>query len=213
MLMVGPISIGGIGTVGMTKTHACTFTHNEQYTHVSMWAVLCAPLLIGCDLTKIDDFTLSLLTNDEVIEVSQDELGAQAALVAKGPRAQVWAKPMHDGSLVFALFNTAADATRISIDFDSLGIEGKWLVRDLWRQKDEGIYGIRYSIEVPGHATHLVRLFQKEGGSRGRSPSQGGATTDIRMNSIYIQFQKLRPVGKPGYTAAKSYPCERCGDK
>ena len=207
MLMVGPISIGGIGTVGMTETHGCTFTHNEQYTHVSMWAVLCAPLLIGCDLTKLDDFTLSLLTNDEVIEVNQDELGAQAALVAKGPRAQVWAKPMHDGSLVFALFNTAADATRITIDFDSLGIEGKWLVRDLWRQKDEGIYGIRYSTEVPGHATHLVRLFPKE------EAHLADGVTDIRMNSIYIQFEKLRPVDKPGYKAAKSYPCERCGDK
>ena len=207
MLMVGPISIGGIGTVGMTKTHACTFTHNAQYTHVSMWAMLCSPLLLGCDLTKLDDFTRSLLTNDEVIEVNQDELGAQAALVAKGPRAQVWAKPMRDGSLVFALFNTAEDDTRIAIDFDSLGLEGKWLVRDLWRQKDEGIYGIRYSTEVPGHATHLVRLFPKE------TARLAEGVTDIRMNSVYIQFEALRPVDKPGYKAPKSYPCERCGDK
>jgi alpha-galactosidase len=207
MLMVGPISIGGIGTVGMTKTHACTFTHNEQYTHVTMWAMLCSPLLLGCDLTKLDDFTRSLLTNDEVIEVNQDELGAQAALVAKGPRAQVWAKPMHDGSLVFALFNTAEEDTRIAIDFDSLGLEGKWLVRDLWRQKDEGIYGIRYSTEVPGHATHLVRLFPKE------AARLAEGVTDIRMNSVYIQFEELRPVDKPGYKIPKSYPCERCGEK
>ncbi|MBO7684032.1 MAG: putative Ig domain-containing protein [Kiritimatiellae bacterium] len=204
MLMVGPISIGGIGTVGMTKTHACTFTHNEQYTHVSMWSILCAPLLIGCDLTKLDDFTRALLTNDEVIEVNQDELGAQAALVAKGPRAQVWAKPMHDGSLVFALFNTADTVTRIAIDYDSLGIEGKWLARDLWRQKDEGIFGIRYSVEVPGHATHLARLFPKE------DARLAEGVRDIRMNSVYIQFEALRPVDKPGYKAPKSYPCERC---
>ena len=147
------------------------------------------------------------LTNDEVIEVNQDELGAQAALVAKGSRAQVWAKPMRDGSLVFALFNTAEDDTRIAIDFDSLGLEGKWLVRDLWRQKDEGIYGIRYSTEVPGHATHLVRFFPKE------AARLAEGVTDIRMNSVYIQFEELRPVDKPGYKIPKSYPCERCGEK
>ena len=207
MLIVGPISIGGVGTVGMTKTHPCTLTHNEQYTHISMWSILCSPLLIGCDLTKLDDFTRALLTNDEVIEVNQDELGAQAALVAKGPRTQVWAKPMHDGSLVFALFNTADTATRIAIDYGSLGLEGKWLVRDLWRQKDEGIFGLRYSAEVPGHATHLVRLFPKE------AARLAEGMTDIRMNAVYIQFETSRPVDKPGYKAPQDYPCERCGDK
>ena len=208
MLIVGVLDIPSKG-VGMTEFHPCTLTPNEQYTHISMWSVLAAPLLIGCDLTKLDDFTLSLLTNDEVIEVNQDELGAQAALVAQGPRAQVWAKPMSDGSLVFALFNKAKDKglTRISVDFDKLGLEGKWLVRDLWRQKDEGIYGIRYSVAVPGHATHLVRFFPKDGACL------AAGVTDIRMNAVYRQFEAARPVDKPGYKASKSYPCERCGDK
>ena len=206
MLIVGVLGIPSKG-VGMTEFHPCALTPNEQYTHISMWAILASPLLIGCDLTKLDDFTLSLLSNDEVIEVNQDELGAQAALVAKGPCAQVWAKPMADGSLAFALFNTAGDATRISIDFDSLGLEGKWLVRDLWRQKDDGIYGVRYSAEVPGHATHLVRLFPKDGARLAPGVS------DIRMNAVYVQFEAVRPVDKPGYKAAKGYPCERCGDK
>ena len=80
---------------------------------------------------------------------------------------------------------------------------------------------------MPGHATHLVKLFQKEGaidggGSRGRShPCQSirfadglrlGDTSrdDIRMISVYIQFEERRLVDKPGYKAAKGYPCERC---
>ena len=57
------------------------------------------------------------------------------------------------------------------------------------------------------HATHLVRLFPKE------AARLAEGVTDIRMNSVYIQFEELRPVGKPGYRAPKSYPCERCGDK
>ena len=205
MLIVGILGIPSKG-IGMTEYHKTTLSPNEQYTHISLWAVLCSPLLVGCDLTRLDDFTLSLLSNDEVIETNQDELGAQAALVAKGPRAQVWAKPMSDGSLVFALFNTADTPTRISIDFDSLGLEGKWLVRDLWRQKDEGIFGIRYTSEVLGHATHLVRLFPKEGARL------ADGLADVRMNAVYRQFEAVRPVGKPGYNAPKSYPCERCGD-
>ena len=156
-------------------------------------------------MTKIDAFTLSLLTNDEVIEVNQDELGAQAALVAEGPRAQVWAKPMSDGSLVFALWNTHEGPTRIKVDFEEFGIDGRWLVRDLWRQKDEGIYGGLYVYEVPGHATHLVRFFPKEDARL----SEG--VTDIRMNSVYRKFEPVRPIDKPGYKAPKSYPCERCG--
>ena len=203
MLVVGILGIPSKG-VGMTEPHPCTLTRNEQYTHISMWSILCAPLLVGCDLAKLDDFTLALLTNDEVLETNQDELGAQAALVAKGPRAQVWAKPMHDGSLVFALFNAHEETTRICIDYDSLGLEGKWLVRDLWRQKDEGFFGIRYSAEVPGHATHLVRLFPKD------DARLAEGVADIRMNSVYIQFEERRPVGKPGRKAPKSYPCERC---
>ena len=74
-------------------------------------------------------------------------------------------------------------------------------------EADEGIYGIRYSTEVPGHATHLVRLFPKE------AARLAEGVTDIRMNSVYIQFEALRPVDKPGYKIPKSYPCERCGEK
>ncbi len=90
------------------------------------------------------------------------------------------------------------------MDFEALGIEGRWLVRDLWRQKDEGIYGGLYVYEVLGHATHLVRFFPKEGAHL----SEG--VTDIRMNSVYRQFESVRPIDKPGYKAPQSYPCERC---
>ena len=197
MLVVGVV--GKSGSLKPTR-----LTRNEQYTHVSIWSILCSPLLIGCDMTKLDDFTLSLLTNDEVIETNQDELGAQAAVVAEGPRAQVWAKPMSDGSLVFALFNTYLLDTRITIDFASLGLEGRWLVRDLWRQKDLGVYSAQYAADVPGHATQLVRLFPREGARL------ADGVKDIRMNAVYRRFESVRPVDKPGYRAQKGYPCADC---
>ena len=50
-------------------------TPDEQYTHMSLWCLLSSPLLIGCDMTKMDDFVVSLFSNDEVLAVSQDPLG------------------------------------------------------------------------------------------------------------------------------------------
>ena len=206
MLVVGTMRLPSSHKFEIMDWHKTNLTPNEHYTHVSMWAILCSPLVIGCDLTRMDDFTRALLTNDEVIEVNQDELGAQAALVAKGPRAQVWAKPMSDGSFVFALRNLHEEGTRISIDFEAQGLKRKWLVRDLWRQKDVGIYGHRYAMDVPGHMTYLVRLFPRQGARLAEGIS------DIRMNSLYLQVEERRPVDKPGYKELKNYPCEKCGN-
>ena len=186
------------------KLRPTRLTPNEQYTHMSMWAILCSPLLIGCDLTQLDDFTRSLLTNDEVLETSQDELGAQAACVAKGPRAEVWAKPMSDGSIVLALFNTYAIPTRITADFDSLGLAGRWRVRDLWRQKDIGTFSSQYCCDVLSHATQLVRLFPEEGA--GLRQGLG----DVRDNAVYMMYVNKRPVDKPGYKAPLAPPCAEC---
>ena len=68
-----------VGMVGWGDLHPTGLTPNEQYTHISLWCLLAAPLLIGCDMAQLDDFTLGLLTNDEVLEVNQDPLGKQAA--------------------------------------------------------------------------------------------------------------------------------------
>ena len=135
-------------------------------THVSLWAILCSPLLIGCDLTDLDEFTLSLLTNDEVIEVNQDELGAQAARIREDEKSEIWAKPMSDGSIVMAFFNKSKRPSKQTIvaNLESLGLTGHWLARDLWRQQDIGIFSKTYSCEVPSHATQLVRFFPKQGG-------------------------------------------------
>ena len=194
-----------VGRLGWGRLRPTRLAPNEQYTHMSLWAVCCSPLLIGCDMTRMDAFTKSLLTNDEVIETNQDELGAQAAIVDRGPRAEVWAKPMSDGSVVFALVNTHRfRKTRITADFDSLGLAGRWKVRDLWAQKDLGFYSSRFAADVPPRATTLVRLFPQDGA--GLAPG----LKDIRHNSTYMQFREKRPVDKPGYMAPAGYPCAEC---
>ena len=73
---------------------------DEQYAHVSLWCLLAAPLIFSGDMTRLDYFTLGLLTNDEVIDVDQDPLGRPGRRVAKHGGLEVWAKDMEDGKLI-----------------------------------------------------------------------------------------------------------------
>ncbi len=134
-------------------------TPNEQYTHVSLWSLMAAPLIFSGDMTRLDDFTLSLLTNDEVLEVNLDPLGRQAGRVAKDGEMEVWAKDMEDGSKAVGLFNRGEVAGVVTARWADLGVTGKKRVRDLWRQKDVGEFEERFSASVPRHGAMVLRLF------------------------------------------------------
>jgi len=176
MLIVGKVGWG-------PKLHPTRLTPNEQYTHISLWCLLCSPLLIGCDMTQLDDFTLNLLSNDEVLEVNQDPLGRQAARIKQDGSLEVWAKDMEDGSKAVGLFNRGAAEAVVSVNWSELGITGaqaasggaaqngastlissaqhtgsRRLVRDLWRQKDLGQFKDQFQTPVPRHGVVLVRV-------------------------------------------------------
>ena len=139
-------------------THPTYLTPNEQYTHVSLWAMMCSPLLIGTDLTKLDPFTKSLLTNTMVIDVSQDSLGSPARRIRHTDAESVWTRPLNGGDIAVALVNRYPFAREIAVDFDELGSGGEWWVRDLWTQKCEGLHADRIVFDVPAHGVKLVRM-------------------------------------------------------
>ncbi len=151
MLIVGHVGWG-------PALHPTRLTPNEQYTHISLWCLLASPLLIGCDLEQLDEFTLSLLTNDEVLEVNQDPLGRQAGRVAIAGKTEVWAKQMEDGSLAVGLFNRGETAATVTAEWSALGLSGKQVVRDLWRQKEIGEQDKAFAAEIPRHGVALVRI-------------------------------------------------------
>ena len=149
-----------LGKVGWGPSlHSTRLTPNEQYTHFSLWCLLASPLLIGCDMTQLDEFTLSLLTNDEVIEVNQDPLGHQAGRVAQNEALEVWAKDMEDGSKAVGLFNRGYNEAPVTVTWSDLGLTGKQKVRDLWRQKDLGEFSGSFTAPVPRHGVLLLRLW------------------------------------------------------
>lgn len=154
------ILIGWVGNArGMGEGKPTTLTPNEQYSYMSMWCLMAAPLVFSGDMDKLDEFTLNVLCNAEVIEVDQDPLGIQAPIIRKTDDYFIMAKDMEDGSKAVGLFNTSPVENRITVTWKELDIEGKYRVRDLWRQKNLGTNKNQFEAKVPRHGVKLVRIF------------------------------------------------------
>lgn len=152
MLVVGKVGWG-------PSLHNTHLSPDEQYTHISLWCLLSAPLLIGCDMSRLDQFTLNLLSNDEVLALDQDPLGKEAVQVAKQGAVLIYAKDLADGSKGVGLFNTGSVPIKAILSFRDLGLQGPQELRDLWRQRDLGSYSGSFSSgNIPSHGVLLLRV-------------------------------------------------------
>jgi len=141
-----------VGNGGMTT--------DEYRTHMSLWAILAAPLLAGNDLATMTPETQAMLTNHDVIAVDQDKLGKQGDRVdANGP-IEIWAKPLADGSKAVGIFNRQATPLTAHVDFSRAGFTGAVKARDLWLHKDLGSISSPYTVTVPGHGVLMLRVWQ-----------------------------------------------------
>ena len=146
--------LGGWRDKPLTPTH---LTPDEQYTHISLWCLWGSPMIIGTPIERLDPFTLSLLSNDDVLEINQDPMGVQGRRAeAKGGEAVV--KPLEDGSKAVGIFNPGEETAKVTIDWKTIGVKGEQQVRDLWRQKDLGVHEETFTTEVKPHGVVLVRL-------------------------------------------------------
>lgn len=184
MLVLGKIGWGR----DMRREFELHWTHltaDEQYTHMSLWALLSSPLIIGCDLTEIDDFTLSLLTNNEVIDVNQDPLAFQAAKFSGDEDHAVYIKPLEDGSVAIGLFNFSDTTRMIGFRPHNLGLIGQQTIRDIWRQKD--IAKIEqtdwWETPVRSHGVKLLKVSPKNPGEKlvGNKPFSNRITKETRV--------------------------------
>ncbi len=147
-----------VGKVGWSNIlRDSRLTPDEQYTHISLWSLLAANMLIGCDIAQIDDFTFNLLCNNEVNAVNQDILGHQAHQDVVEDGMQIWSRDLYDGGIAVGIFNL----NEMSVPADLAGclakidIENVDTVRDLWRQKDIAT-GAVYMI--PPHGVLYVKV-------------------------------------------------------
>src|SRR4030095_5291008 len=149
-----------VGQVGWGENLRSTrLTPDEQYTHISLWCLLSAPLLIGCDVSKMDDFTLNLLTNDEVLAIDQDPLGKQAQQKIKKNNYQVWVRKLEDGSYAVGIFNLSKNYQVITVNWKDAGLKGNCKARDLWQQKDLGSFKTSLTEKVLPHGVILLKVW------------------------------------------------------
>jgi alpha-galactosidase len=152
MMVLGVVNFGG-------KQHPTRLTPDEQYLHMTQWCMACSPLLLGCDLDKLDEFTLSLITNDEVLAVNQDTLGRQTTLASNESNVLlVYARDLEDGSKAVALYNLGKQPAKVTAKWSDLKLSGQQTVRDLWRQKDLGRFADQFQMLVASHGAELLKI-------------------------------------------------------
>ena len=130
----------------------------EYRTHMSLWAMLAAPLLAGNDLRTMSDATRGILTNKEVVAIDQDALGRQGYRVSKEGGVEVWVKPLENGDLAVAFFNRSDTLATAAAYWEILGLKGKHKVRDLWDHTDLGSVRDSYSTAVAAHSVAMLRI-------------------------------------------------------
>ncbi|HTL74343.1 MAG TPA: glycoside hydrolase family 27 protein [bacterium] len=138
------------------KERQTRFTKNEQVMLMSLWALAPSPLMLGNNLPDTDDWTLSLLTNDEVMAVNQDPLGSPARRVMQSRGTEIWVKPLKNGSKAIGLFNRSAAAEEVELNWNDAGLNGKRALRDIWLRKDLGVFKEKYVAQIPSHGAVLL---------------------------------------------------------
>ena len=128
-------------------------TTDEYTTHMTLWAILAAPLLAGNDLTKMSPADKAILTNKDVIAIDQDPLGKQGDRVsAEGP-FEVWSKPLKDGSVAVALFNRGEDTEKMALPTAAaISLKNIKSIHDVWSPGDT----TKGPWIVPGHGVELL---------------------------------------------------------
>jgi alpha-galactosidase len=137
---------------------ATHLTADEQYSYMSMWALMASPLFFSGDMGTLDEFTLNILCNSEVIDIDQDPLGRQGSIVRKNENEFILAKQLEDGALVVGLFNLSGTPRKLTVSWDELGIHGRRKLHDVWRQRDLSTSNKTAVVQIPSHGVVLVRL-------------------------------------------------------
>ncbi|MFO0985422.1 MAG: NPCBM/NEW2 domain-containing protein [Planctomycetota bacterium] len=201
-----------VGQVGWGPTlHPSRLKPAEQMTHLTLWSLVAAPLLIGCDLTQLDEFTRALLMNPEVLEVDQDALGRPAHRVTQHGDAEVWARPLEGQALAVGLFNRGRAAATITVHWQELGIAGAWHVRNLWTREDEPDEDGAFTASVPRHGAALVKPHARDAGERemvdvahDRAPRRGWRQSWLRRSPASPRSRTTRRVLMPSMRSCAS---------
>ncbi|XP_047334217.1 alpha-galactosidase-like [Impatiens glandulifera] len=151
---------GGWNDPDMLEVGNGGMTINEYRSHFSIWALAKAPLLIGCDVRTIQNETLELLSNKEVIAVNQDKLGVQGKKVKQYGDLEVWAGPLSGKRVAIVLWNRSSSKGKITAHWSDIGLNSNSIVtaRDLWAHKTSRKVSGQISASVDSHDCKMFVL-------------------------------------------------------
>jgi hypothetical protein len=152
----GPGHWNDLDSLEVGNGDADGLTPDERQTVTTLWAIECAPLLLGSNLTDLDAADLPLITNDEVIAV--DQAGAPAHPISQATQQQVWFSKQADGSYVVALFNLADSPASVTANWSDLGFTGRANVRDLWSHTETADVADGVTEMLSAHGSRLFRI-------------------------------------------------------
>jgi alpha-galactosidase len=151
MLVVGLKGKGQIAGTGMSFL--------EYQTHMSLWSMACSPLMIGCDIRRLEPDTASLLMNPEVLAVNQDPLGIPAGRVKQIGRCDIWTKRLADSSLAVSVINRGSSLQELRLKARDIGLrDTPKLARNLWTQQDVADFKADLPLEIKPHETILLKV-------------------------------------------------------
>jgi len=181
-----------VGRLGWSNIRDCRLTRDEQITHLSLWALLAAPLMIGCDLSQLDELTMQLLCNDEVVAVNQDSAGRQACCVKEVRHADcagetrshhsVYVKRLCDNSIAVGLFNRGPRDELIAVSWPELDLSGPMRARNIWANADIGVVDGSFRLGVPAHGAQLVRM----------RPATSAGPSDNKLKRIKLSTHRRK---------------------
>lgn len=148
---------GGWNDPDMLEVGNGGMSEDEYRTHMTLWAMLAAPLMLGNDVRTMTPATIALLENSGVLAIDQDALGRQARRVRKDGEAELWVRPLADGSVALALFNRGEAARAVAFVPADAGLPRIGRLVDVWAGVPDDAGRRRWP--VPAHGAVLVRLF------------------------------------------------------
>ncbi len=133
-------------------------TDDEYRTHMSLWAILAAPLLAGNDLSTMTDETKAILLNKEVIAVDQDRLGKQGDRAYADGMTEVWTRPLSNGAMAAGFFNRDTEPHSVTLKLQEIGFGRNAKLRDLWKHEDVTATHGNYTVMVPPHGVVMLKV-------------------------------------------------------
>jgi len=142
-----------LGPIGLSDCEWNRLSRNEMISHMAVWAFMASPIQISCNLAAIDDFTLALLSNEELIDINQDELGRGAVCEVRQENARIYVRELADHAFAAAFINSGEDSVELTLEHPGRSITA----RDVLAQKDLGIFDQKITLSIPRHGTGLLR--------------------------------------------------------